>query len=668
MANEQIKINELAEGNISLSDFIAKAGASGIATKITLQKLADVITSASDSQFKGALAIADTPSANGWYFPSESGTYTNAGDIVVSLTNKLNIIIVSGTQDAFDLLVIPISVAVTSDVIENSLEAISSGGVFNALQKKASLSVGKNKFTQKDIVTGYYRRWNDGELKESSSFSYVLLAVKPDTQYTWSNNGEPSDLPQFAFFNADVEYVSGNSAAGDRSSITFTTAASVEFVALNLKNDTLNYLYMLEEGSTRTSYQEYSYKLDVEEIRKGQLTKGYLHPDLARALPTVRELIEIDINGGKDFTSIRSAIDSVNDSSFYNQYEFYLHEGEYDVLSDYTDSEIREAGFKGLWLEDGMSITGIGNRDNIHIKGILDPATYDSGIRNLVSTINFRHSGNLTNLYVSADEIRYAVHDDVGTDKFDTQRRVVGNKFYHFAGGGFTQAYGEGTRSGSNHFFENNHFETEQSSGTSYSTHNNNNFNNPCVHTFVNNTFIGGGSKACFKATSLASGVVSKITFKGNSFGSYLTFDGVDVEYEITGYGNNVVPIDVDNSSLNEFTYLFNEESSLLKNTSGGTMSIGTPIKLNELGRGVRFMANGDSMDLFAGISFNSGVDDATIVIKEKGFFMISKTPLTGTSIGDRIGVVNGVLEIVTGDNYIGIVVLNDFIKLKNYI
>jgi len=73
-------------------------------------------------------------------------------------------------------------------------------------------------------------------------------------------------------------------------------------------------------------------------------------------------------------------------------------------------------------------------------------------------------------------------------------------------------------------------------------------------------------------------------------------------------------------------------------------------------------------MDLFAGISFNSGVDDATIVIKEKGFFMISKTPLTGTSIGDRIGVVNGVLEIVTGDNYIGIVVLNDFIKLKNYI
>lgn len=137
MANEQIKINELAEGNISLSDFIAKAGASGIATKITLQKLADVITSASDSQFKGALTIAQaaaTP-ADGWYFPSEAGDYVlaNGETKTVVLTNKLNILIIGATHTDIEAIVIPVSITVDTVPTDGSSNAVSSNGVFDAL-------------------------------------------------------------------------------------------------------------------------------------------------------------------------------------------------------------------------------------------------------------------------------------------------------------------------------------------------------------------------------------------------------------------------------------------------------------------------------------------------------------------------------------------------------
>ena len=171
MANEQIKINELVEGNISLSDFIAKAGASGIATKITLQKLADVITSASDSQFKGALAIADTPGADGWYFPSESGTYTNAGGLVVTLENNLNIIIVSETQSVFSLLVNPITIPLDAEPSEGSTNAVESGGVAEALaalpevkndafdianeEDAASMALANSEMDKKNVVNSF---------------------------------------------------------------------------------------------------------------------------------------------------------------------------------------------------------------------------------------------------------------------------------------------------------------------------------------------------------------------------------------------------------------------------------------------------------------------------------------------------------------------------------
>lgn len=59
----------------------------------------------------GTLAIADTPTEDGIYYASESGTYTNAGGLVVDLDQGINIISVEEGQTVFNLIVIPIDLS-----------------------------------------------------------------------------------------------------------------------------------------------------------------------------------------------------------------------------------------------------------------------------------------------------------------------------------------------------------------------------------------------------------------------------------------------------------------------------------------------------------------------------------------------------------------------------
>lgn len=63
------------------------------------------------SGFIGALAIADTPTEDGVYIASESGTYVNAGSLVVDLTNTISFISVTATQTVFELTEIPITLS-----------------------------------------------------------------------------------------------------------------------------------------------------------------------------------------------------------------------------------------------------------------------------------------------------------------------------------------------------------------------------------------------------------------------------------------------------------------------------------------------------------------------------------------------------------------------------
>jgi hypothetical protein len=60
------------------------------------------------SGFVGGLSIADTPTEDGLYIASESGTYTNAGNLVVDLTTYLTFISVTDSQSTFTKTEVPL--------------------------------------------------------------------------------------------------------------------------------------------------------------------------------------------------------------------------------------------------------------------------------------------------------------------------------------------------------------------------------------------------------------------------------------------------------------------------------------------------------------------------------------------------------------------------------
>lgn len=147
------------------------------------------------------------------------------------------------------------------------------------------------------------------------------------------------------------------------------------------------------------------------------------------------KVVTVKKDGTGDFTTLRGAIDSITDASRDNPYRIEIYPGTYNVMDDYTEAEIREAdvpeyhqGFAGPMLGDGVSLVGIGCRDDIIIYGTLDPNTYNSTIRGNISTLNTAGTMRLENLTIVCYRLRYCVHDDFyAPNNTETYDRVVKN-------------------------------------------------------------------------------------------------------------------------------------------------------------------------------------------------------------------------------------------------
>tara|TARA_R110002096_G_scaffold435952_2_gene664530 strand:+ start:6172 stop:7101 length:930 start_codon:yes stop_codon:yes gene_type:complete len=94
------------------------------------------------SGFVGSLRISDVPDIDGWYFASETGTYTNAGNLVIDNDGNLNIIIVSNFGQTFSIVEAPIpqGEALETEVLQHSLKGVESDGIWNALYGALGLS------------------------------------------------------------------------------------------------------------------------------------------------------------------------------------------------------------------------------------------------------------------------------------------------------------------------------------------------------------------------------------------------------------------------------------------------------------------------------------------------------------------------------------------------
>lgn len=178
-------------------------------------------------------------------------------------------------------------------------------------------------------------------------------------------------------------------------------------------------------------------------------------------------VITVKTDGTGDFSSLRSAVESITDADAVNNpYVIEIYEGTYNILDDYTQTEIEDSDFVGLMITSGMYLKGVGNRDNVILYGALDATTYTQANRNQVATINTAGECGIENLTVIGEDIRYAVHDDYG----DSFRAIYGRnpirtlKNCVFIGINTTgtASYGAGTSKARDYIIENCSFPTER--------------------------------------------------------------------------------------------------------------------------------------------------------------------------------------------------------------
>lgn len=224
----------------------------------------------------------------------------------------------------------------------------------------------------------------------------------------------------------------------------------------------VTYTYTDRSGTSHTLGQDYGYNFPVytlpEDATAVGITYGngivsdtrnlifavYAEGSFQRK-PTV---IRVAADGSGDYTTLRAAVDSITDNNEFNPFEIWIYPGTYNVLEDYTNAEISASGFQGLFICDGVSLIGQGQRSEIVINGTLDTGTYDSTKRNDVSTLNIAGTCRLENLTVNGSYIRYAIHDDTGSPTHKVNTRTLKNlKVYgeHMTSGGSgQQSYGAG--------------------------------------------------------------------------------------------------------------------------------------------------------------------------------------------------------------------------------
>ena len=228
------------------------------------------------------------------------------------------------------------------------------------------------------------------------------------------------------------------------------------------------------------------------------------------------------VGTGKMFTSLRDALELCTNGSKQNRYivEWYALGNVYEVDNDLTSADTDPGStYRGLTVPAYTKLFGCDNyrRNVIHL--YLDDS-HSATVRNRFSAINLAENGEIENLTIVGENIRYAVHDDTGSYNPEWAVKTIRNCRVVSVNTIQTRAYGAGYRSGQNWKFENCIFElTGSELATNYaafSAHNNNGFTKPATLEFNNCRFYGGGAGAAFGSLNTNdSDVINEIIMNG---------------------------------------------------------------------------------------------------------------------------------------------------------
>lgn len=241
-----IKLNQLATSAISLTDFFAKADENGLMTKNTVQEFSNFLSTVGTFAFRGLLLSTDaTVEEDGIYLAGDAGTYTNNGGLVITVSNQIVLISVTGTQTIFEQAIFPITLTIDAVPTPASTNAVKSGGVVTYTDEQLYVD-SKNLFNKDTITDGIYiADANGGITNNASYYTSDFIPIEPSTSYVAVSE-------RMNFYTSAKVWISGTRADTLVSPANAYFCRISMFVSSQPKETT-----QFELGTTPTSYVPY---------------------------------------------------------------------------------------------------------------------------------------------------------------------------------------------------------------------------------------------------------------------------------------------------------------------------------------------------------------------------------------------------------------------------
>ena len=304
------------------------------------------------------------------------------------------------------------------------------GGVYQSAVDSDSLDLLEFKVSlyEKGIVPLYNHvnssTFNDGhywnntngvvQLKTASNYgTFDRFPVLANTTYTIYNMGQEYGNVARTFIQiADVDgnILQTNPSGANNHKFTTTTDGYCYLTVTRTSEYTYGNILVCEDGyapSTNTLYnvpfdylilgEKYSDLVDYYEVASQQEVVTYN---------------EIDVGATRYYTSISSAIATINDATRLNRYNIVIDDGTYNETN--------------INLPDYVNLVGAsGIRENCIINGELEASASDNDMSG-TSTINMNYNNELRNLTVIGKNLRYPVHDETN-GVFTNWTQIVDN-------------------------------------------------------------------------------------------------------------------------------------------------------------------------------------------------------------------------------------------------
>lgn len=256
--------------------------------------------------------------------------------------------------------------------------------------------------------------------------------------YSARDNAIYQNSCRYCFYDVNKNYISG-SASGTSATI----PNNAHYVRLSFDSTQMNYIarrMVIVQDDTSIPSVLVEYTGMVRE-------KIYINDDvIPNTVVRQKEIINITVGIGKDFSTITDAVHSITPSEN-KVFNILIDDGTY---SEYA-----------ITLPNNVNLIGAsGNREKCIIRGELpDSASSDEITVN--STINLMYSNRLENLTITAKNLRYPIHSESGGNVTDWTQ-ILNNCYVEHLGNHSPNstwtschAWGEGASSGAYAEFNN---------------------------------------------------------------------------------------------------------------------------------------------------------------------------------------------------------------------